>query len=79
MEGMPGGVHLILEGTHQHTEERLIAVGYRYSTRKTLFFAMSPGAGSTRPDDPYELKYPTEHDNVGVRFVSCPDVISKYF
>ncbi len=79
MEGMPGGVHLILEGTHQHTEERLIAVGYRYSTRKTLFFAMSPGAGSTRPGDPYEMKYPTEHDNVGVRFVSRPDVISKYF
>ncbi len=79
MEGMPGGVHLVLEGIHQHTEERLIAIGYCYSTRKTLFFVMSPGAGSTRPGEPYEMKYPTEHDNVGIRFVSHPDVVSKYF
>ncbi len=28
LEGMPGGVQIILEGIHQHTEERLIAVGY---------------------------------------------------
>jgi hypothetical protein len=42
MEGMPGGVHPILEGIHQHTEERLIAVGYCYSTRKTLFFCYEP-------------------------------------
>ncbi len=79
LEGMPGGVQLILEGVHQHTEERLIAMGFCYSIRKTLCFVMSPGAGSTKPGDPYEMKYPTEHENVGVRFVSHPDVVSKYF
>jgi hypothetical protein len=55
----------------------LVAIGYRYSTTKTLFFVMSPGAGSTRPGEPYEMKYPTEHDNVGIHFVSHPDVVSK--
>jgi hypothetical protein len=68
LEGVPGGVQIILEEIHQHTEERLL-------TRKTLFFVMSPGAGSTRPGD----KFPTELDKVGVRFVSPPDVVSKYF
>ncbi len=79
MEGLLDGVHLILEGIQQHKEERLIAISYRYSTRKTLFFVISPGAGLTRPDDPYEMKKPTEHDNVGIPFISHPDVVSSTF
>ena len=79
MKGMPGGVWLVLEGTNRHTEEKLIAIGYRYSTKKTLCFIMTPGAGSTRRGTPYEMKFPTDHGNVGVRHVDRPDVISKYF
>jgi len=79
MKGMPGGVWIVLEGTNRHTEEKLIAVGYRYSTKKTLSFVMTPGAGSTRKGAPYEMKFPTDHGNVGVRHVDRPDVISKYF
>jgi hypothetical protein len=79
MKNMPGGVHLVLEGAHYTTEEKLIAIGYRYNSKKTLFFVMSTGAGSTRPGTPYEMKYPTEHENVGIHMVDCPDVISKFF
>ncbi len=39
---------------------------------------MSPGAGSTRPGTPYEMKFPTEHENVGVCMVDHPDVISIF-
>jgi hypothetical protein len=79
MKNMSGGVHLVLEGAHYTTEEKLIAIGYRYNSKKTLFFVMSTGAGSTRPGTPYEMKYPTEHENVGIHMVDCPDVISKFF
>ncbi len=79
LKNMPGGVHLVLEGIHEITEEKLIAIGYRYNSKKTLFFVMSPGAGSTRPGTPYEMKFPTEHENVGVRMVDRPDAISKFF
>jgi hypothetical protein len=78
LEGTSGGVHLILEAIHQHTKERLVALSCCYSISKTLFF-MRPGAESTRPGVPYEMKYPTEYDNVGFQFFSCPDVVSKYF
>jgi hypothetical protein len=40
---------------------------------------MPPGAGSTRPGTPYEMKFPTEHENVGVRMLDHLDAISKYF
>ncbi len=72
-------MHLVLEGTHETTKEELIAIGYRYNSKNTLFFVMSPGAGSTSPGIPYEMKFPTEHENVGVCMVDCPDVISIFF
>ena len=34
--GMPGGVHIVLKGTHH--EIPLVALGYRYSTKSTFFF-----------------------------------------
>jgi hypothetical protein len=37
------------------------------------------GAGSTVPGEPYEMKFPTEFSNVGIRLVDRPDVVSKYF
>ena len=79
LQGMPGGVHIVLEGLNAYTEEKLYAVGYRYSKKTTLFFVMSPGAGSTRLGKPYEMKYPTEQGNLGMRFADRPDVVSRYF
>jgi len=79
LKGMPGGVHIVLEGVNGPTGERLIAIGYRYSSKTTCCFVMTTGAGTTRPGLPYEMKYPTEQGNVGVRYVDRPDVISRYF
>jgi len=39
--GMPGGVHIVLMGTHQ--EIPLVALGYRYSTKITHFFCFHKG------------------------------------
>ena len=32
---MPGGVWIVMEGTNANTNEKLVAIGYRYSTKKT--------------------------------------------
>lgn len=60
----PGGVHVVLEGIHPDGM-KLIAIGYRYSSKKTLFFVMSEFAGSTTKGDPYEMKFTDEHGNIG--------------
>ena len=69
----------MLEGTHETTVEKQIAIGYRCTPKMTLFFVMSPLSGSTRPVTPYEMKFSTEHKNVGVIMVDCLDVIFLIF
>lgn len=73
----PGGVHIILKGTlHENT---IIAIGYRYNSKKTLFFAMTSNAGTTEPGRPYEMKYTDPFGNVKTRLVSRPAVLSDFF
>ena len=40
---------------------------------------MTEDAGTTNLGDPYEMKYTDMHENVHVRMVDLPDVISKLF
>ena len=75
---MPGKVHIVLEGTHGEGQ-KVIAVGCSYSVKKTLFFVFTPGTGLTRQGTPYEMKFATDFSNVGVHYIDCPHVISKYF
>jgi hypothetical protein len=49
-------VHIVLKGTAPNGVD-LIAIGYRYSTKTTLFFVATADAGSTRPGKEYEMKY----------------------
>ena len=79
MKGMPGGMHLVMNGVNRVTGEKLVAVAYWYSTQKTLSFIMTPGAGTTRKGTPYEMKYATDCDNVGGQFVDHLEVLSKFF
>ena len=60
----PGGVHVVLRGRHPNGKT-LYALGYRYSSKKTLSFIMTDGAGSTVPGTPYEMKFTDEFGNVG--------------
>ena len=45
LKDAPGGVWIVLESLHQNVP--LVAIGYRYSTRTTLFFVATKDAGST--------------------------------
>jgi hypothetical protein len=78
LKGMPGGVHIILKGKHPNGK-KLFAIGYRYSTRKTLCFVITDGAGSTTPGRPYEMKWTDDYGPVHIREVAHPQVISEYF
>jgi hypothetical protein len=58
---------------------QLITVGYRYSVKTTLFFVMMENAGSTKPGDPYMVKYTVLYGNICSREVEHPAVISDFF
>ena len=55
---------IVMKGRHcnGHT---LIAKGYRYLSRKTLFLVTTDRAGLTIPGQPYEMKVTDDYRNVG--------------
>jgi len=71
-------VHIVLMGTYPNGVP-LIALGYWYSTKTTLFFVFHSDAGSTHPGKPYEMKYTDDHGNVCVCLVDHLDVVSCSF
>ena len=75
---MPGGVHIVLTGTHPNGVP-LIALGYRNSTKTTIFFIFHSDAGSTCPGKPCEIKYTDDYGNVCVCLVDCPYLVSHFF
>jgi len=77
LKDAPGGVWIVLESIHEGIP--LIAIGYRYSTRTTLFFVATKNAGSTKKGSPYEMKVTDDYGNVHVRDVDRPDIISNFF
>jgi len=74
----PGRVWIVLTGAAPNGAE-LVAIGYKYSSKRVLFFVMSKGAGSTRPGIPYEMKFPDSYGNVCVRLVDRPRCLSYFF
>jgi hypothetical protein len=78
LKDAPGGVHIALEGVTRD-EIKLVAVGYRYSRKATLFFLATENAGTTKNGDPYQMKYTDSFGNVCTRLVDRPDMISKFF
>ena len=57
----------------------LIAVGYKYNTRKVLYFVVTENAGSTKTGIPHLSKYPDQFTNVAIRPVARPLFMSKSF
>ena len=57
----------------------LIAIGYKYNTRKVLSFIVTDNAGSKKTVIPYLSNYPYQFTNVAIRPVARPLVLSKTF
>ena len=59
MKYWPGGLYLVMESAPRFPGERpLLAIGYKYNSRKVLGFIATEGAGSTEPGDPYLSCFP---------------------
>jgi hypothetical protein len=78
LKDAPGGVHNILEGTTKD-EVTLVALGYRYSQKTTLFFVLTKNAGTSQLGELYHMKYTDSFGNVCTHFVDRPQVISNFF
>ena len=79
MKYWPGGSYLVLKSTPIFSGERtLLAIGYKYNSRKVLGFIATEGAGSTEPVDPYLSRFPDIYLNVYVRPVVCPNFLGRY-
>lgn len=55
----PGGVHIVLTATLP-SGFKMVATGYKYSSRRVLHFLSTADAGSTTPGEPYEMRYTDE-------------------
>ncbi|GFH45724.1 hypothetical protein CTEN210_02198 [Chaetoceros tenuissimus] len=77
MEKWPGGSHLVLKATVNNI--KLYAVGYKYSSKKTMCFIFPEGTVSTEPGDPYVARYKDENGNNRTREVPRPECCSFYF
>ena len=60
-------------------ERLLIAIGYKYNSRKVLSFVATSGAESTTLGIPYLLKYPEQFSNVSILPVARPHLMSIFF
>ena len=77
LRGHPGGSHLEMEMTIEGI--KFIAIGYKYNSKKTLFFLAPEGAGATTYGEPYVTKWPDEHCNIMTRNVVRLVLVSRYF
>ncbi|GFH47221.1 hypothetical protein CTEN210_08413 [Chaetoceros tenuissimus] len=77
MEKWPGGSHLVLTATVNNI--KLYAVGYKYSSKKTMCFIFPENTVSTEPGDPYIARYKDENGNNRTREVRRPECCSFYF
>jgi hypothetical protein len=79
MKDWPGGTHMVMEGTSPFHNKPLLAIGYKYNSRKVLCFLATKNAGSTRPGEPYRARFKDDLQNSVSRPVARPKIISQYF
>ena len=59
MKDCPGGSYFVMKSNPRFPVDRpLLAIGYKYNSRKVLGFISTEGAGSTEPGDPYLSCFP---------------------
>ena len=78
MKDYPSGSHLVLE-TRTKEEIDLLAIGYKYNSKKNMVFIATKGAGHTEEGTAYVAKWKDENNNTRVRNVFRPEIVSKYF
>ena len=77
MKDFPSGMHLVLDMMHEGVD--LLAIGYKYNSKKVICFVCTAGCGNTMPGKPYEAKWMDANNNVMSRKVPRPQIASTYF
>jgi hypothetical protein len=77
LRGMPGGSHLEMKCDIDGIV--VIALGYKFNSKKTLFFSFAEGCATTTPGEPYVTQWPDELGNVLTREVDRPAAPARYF
>jgi hypothetical protein len=57
----------------------ILAIGYKYNSRKVLCFVASENAGNTLAGEPYRARFKDNNSNLVSRPVDRPHLISTYF
>ena len=75
-----GGSYIFMKSTPIFPDEiPLLAIGYKYNSRKVLGFISTEGYGSNEPGDPYLYCFPDIYSNVSICPVVCPHLLGSYF
>ena len=75
-----GGLYLVMKSTPIVIGGRpLLAICYRYNSRKVLGFIANEGDGSYAPGDLYLSIFPDIYSNVSVCPVVIPHLVGRYF
>ena len=75
----PAGSYLVLRSTPRVPGDiPLMAIGYKYISRKVLGFIATDGDGSTEPCDTYSPCFPDIYSNVSVHYIFCPRLLGRY-
>jgi len=78
MKSWPAGSHIVMEGTTENGID-LLAIGYKYNSRKILCFILTKNVGSTVPTCYYETRWIDPNGNTMCRRVPRPKIIDDYF
>jgi hypothetical protein len=73
LKGKSGGCQVTLKVA------KLVALGYKYNQKSTLFFIFTENVGSATPGCPYEMKFADVNGNIFMRYVDRPEVVSKFY
>jgi hypothetical protein len=78
LQGHPAGSSLIMETIIEGVT--VLAIGYKFNSKKTLFFCAPKGAGATTDEgEPYVTKWPDEKGNVLHRNVLRLVLVARYY
>ena len=78
LQEAPGGCWITLTAKGPQGSD-LMALGYKYNSKRVLFFVGTRDAGSTKAGKPYEMKFTDSFNNICTRDVPRPAVVSQFF
>ena len=77
MSDWPAGTHVVLQNCFD--EKNILAIGYKYTSKKVICFVATVGTDLTIGGDPYMSRYQSDLGNYKTREIFRPAICSNYF